>query len=380
MISCPDTESSEFAERGASLSSRGVEKRSARRVLTPSDRLVRRVFRAMLGALSLTACFIAAAPAGDTLDLNLDVLRGTANGTDDRPVNLFVDITSNRLADEVKMTNKRRLNLAGVPVVIGAARQSGAASPSVAAGIAGKYDLKLDDHLSLKASGLLSRTHVIETGLLSSARAGGELALQFEDGGTRLQLRPSFYAGMQDDLLHHVDFAFEGRLRQEIGEGFNLTASAGRAWHDDTDFDTEDRDTTFGRVGLHMDLAPLEFLEGGDLELAYQIDTRDGMLASQFRITHGPVLLAHLAATGGWRFTGRYTVSATERGYDDNDPAAMRHDLRQRLSLESDWDLGSSTGADWHMKADYGYERTVTDDPVTTPALHTAMVSFALNF
>jgi hypothetical protein len=358
------------------------------RELGTCDRVVRRVFRALLWALTLSGCFIAAAPAGDRLvgdQLAIDLgALGKVAGKDDRAVNLFVDIASTRLAEEVKLTDKRRVDLVGVPVVIGALRQNGAA-PSVTAGIAGKYDLTLADHLSLRTSGQLSRTHAIDSDLLSASRAGGEATLQFEAGGTRLQLRPSLHAALQEDLLHAVDLGLEARLRQELATGLALSAAAGRAWHDAIQFDVDDRETAFGRLGLkfdfpHPDFPALAFLAGGDLELAYQVDSRAGMLASQYRIAHGPVLLAHLAAAGGWRITGRYALTATERGDDDSDAESRRHDARHRLSLESDWDLGSSTGADWHMKADYGFERTLTDDPVQAPALHTAMVSFALNF
>ena len=70
-----------------------------------------------------------------------------------QPMNLFVDIASNRLADEVDISKKKRLDLAGVPVVLGGKRQDGAA-PSIAAGIAGTYDFNLGHGVSLKTSGI----------------------------------------------------------------------------------------------------------------------------------------------------------------------------------------------------------------------------------
>lgn len=349
--------------------------------LTASDRLMRRVFRALLWTLALSTGFVAAAPAGETFDVNLAGLGRAFAAGDDRPVNFFVDIASTRLAEEVKTTEKRRLNLAGVPVLLGAQRQDGAAGPSVTAGIAGKYDWQLAPHWSLEADGQISRAQVIDTALPSSARAGGAFAVKLAEDGTRLQLRPSFSAGLQEDALQHVDYGIDAKLQQEIADGFDVTATAGRSWHDAMLFDTEDREFSYGRLGLRFDLSRWSLPEGSDLELAYQLDCRDGLLASQFRTTQSVLVLARMLEIDGWSLRGRYAYSATERGYDDADWGARRHDWRHRVTLESDWDLGSSSGADWHMTAAYGFEQSDSDDTVAEElALHSATVSFALNF
>src|SRR3990170_2589454 len=88
--------------------------------------LLRRLRRATCCALSLYLSFVIVSDAGEK----------SKNGA--QPVNLFLDITSNRLADEIDISKKRRLDLAGVPVVVGGARQNGGA-PSVAAGVAGSF-------------------------------------------------------------------------------------------------------------------------------------------------------------------------------------------------------------------------------------------------
>ena len=46
-------------------------------------------------------------------------------------VNLFVDITKNRPADEIDISKKRRLDLAGVPVMVGGARGRTAPRPAL---------------------------------------------------------------------------------------------------------------------------------------------------------------------------------------------------------------------------------------------------------
>ena len=324
----------------------------------------------MLCALSLYLSFIIMSPAGEKA---ADKAGAPAGGA--LPVNLFVDITSTRVADQVKMKEKRRINLGGVPVLVGAARQDGGAAQSVTAGITGGYKIALDKNLSVKASGLLSRMHTEGTGVLSGGRAGGDLAFNYQQGGTRLLLRPSLYAALQNEALDHVDYALESQIWQAVGWGMNLTASAGSAWRESAVLATEDRDSAFGRLGLSLGL-----FNGGNLEVGYGFERKDGTLASQYRYSHGPVMLATMGLWDGWTLLGRYGFSATERGYDDNDPGARRHDARHRLNLETDWDLASSTGADWHMRAAYDFEQTLTDDPVCYPASHAAIVSFALNF
>jgi hypothetical protein len=334
---------------------------SSFRVLSRGQILRRRLRRASWCALSLYLSFTITSPAGE---------KDPA-----RPINLFVDITSTRLADEVQEDSKRRFDFAGVPVVVGTARQSGDAAPSVAAGIIGGYNFDLGDHMTAQATGLVSRVHTDGAGILATGRAGGDIAFQYQNGGTRLLLRPSLYAAMQDDVLDHVDYALESKLWQAIGWGLDLTASLGHAWHADDQLVTEDRETGYGRLGLHMSL-----FDSSDLELTYGFSTTEGPLASQFNVTHGPTLQAHVALADGWTIDGSYSLSATERGYDDSDEGARRHDLRQHLGLQSDWDLSSSTGADWHVQAMYDYQVVLTDDPVCVPASHTAMVSFALDF
>ena len=72
--------------------------------------LLRRLRRVACCALSLYLSFVIVSDAGEK---SKDAAQ---------PVNLFVDITSNRLADEIDISQKRRLDLAGVPVMVGRAR------------------------------------------------------------------------------------------------------------------------------------------------------------------------------------------------------------------------------------------------------------------
>jgi hypothetical protein len=324
--------------------------------------LVRRVRRATLCALSLYLSFVIMSAAGE-------------KGKDAvQPVNLFVDITSSRLADEVD-SKKRRLDVAGMPVMVGALRQNGSAAPSVAAGIAGSFNFDLGNHVSMKPSGVISRTHTDGAGILSSGRVGGDVAFQYQEGGSGLLLRPSVYATMQEDVLDHMDYALESKLWQAIGWGVDLSATLGHSWRVSELLETDDREAGYGRLGLNIGL-----FDKSNLELAYGFNTSDGLLGSQFRFAQGPALIAHLAMAPGWRLDGSYSFTATERGYSDSDADARRHDLNHRLNLKSDWSIFSTTGAEWHVSAAYDFEQTITDDPVCYPANHIASLNFALNF
>ena len=350
MISGPDTARPDIPGRSVRASSRELTRRFI---------LVRRFYRAVLCAFSLYLSFIIVSPAGD------------------KPgsLNLFVDIASTRLADEVQTTEKHRLDLAGVPVLVGATRQNNGAAASVTAGIAGSHDFNLGNNLSMKASGLVSRVHTDGAGLLSSGRVGGDLAFKYQEGGTRLLLRPSLFANLQEETLDSIDYALQSQVWQAVGWGFDLTATGGAGWRASEQLPTDDRETGFGRLGLHWAL-----LDKTDLEFAYGFDVTEGPLPSQYRFAQGPMVMAHLGLEDGWRLYGRYSFSAVERGYDDNQADARRHDARHRFNFVSDWDLGSTTGADWHMQAAYDFEQTLTDAPVCYPANHIASVQFALNF
>lgn len=322
-----------------------------------------RLRRALLCAVSLYLSFIIVSTAGE-------------KGKDAaQPLNLFLDITSNRVADEMDMSQKRRLNLAGVPIVVGGKRQNGDAAPSVAAGIAGSHKFDLGSNMSLRPSGIISRTHTSGAGILSSGRLGGDVAFQYQKGGSGLLLRPSLYATMQQDVLDHMDYALDSKLWQAIGWGMNLTASVGQSWRVSELLRADDRESAYGRLGLKLDL-----FDHSTLELAYGFNTIDGLLASQFRFSQGPAMSAQLALATGWRIDGSYSLTTTARGYDDSDESARRHDLRHRLHLASDWEISSTTGAEWHVSAGYDYEKTFTDAPVATPANHIGLVNFALNF
>jgi hypothetical protein len=315
----------------------------------------------MLCAVSLYLSFIIMSAAGE-------------KGKDAaQPVNLFLDITSNRLSDEVDMS-KKRLDLAGVPVVVGGKRQNGGAA-SVAAGIAGSYKFDLGHNLSMRPSGLVSRIHTDGAGILSSGRLGGDMAFQYQEGGSGLLLRPSLYATLQDDVLERMDYALESKLWEAIGWGVDFTATLGHSWRVSELLPADDREAAYGRLGFDIDL-----FDKSNLELAYGFNTSDGPLGSQFRFAQGPTMITHLALAPGWRVDGSYSLTALDRGYDDNDPRARRHDLLHRLGVMSDWDISSTTGADWHVSAAYSYEQTFTDDPVCRPADHIASVQFALNF
>lgn len=322
---------------------------------------MRRLRRAALCALSLYLSFVMFSTAGEEQAA--------------QPLNLFLDITSNRLADEVDISKKKRLDLAGVPVVVGGTRQNGAA-PSVAAGIAGSYDFDLGNAIALKTSGLVSRIHTDNgTGILSGGKAGGGFALEYQQGGGGLLLKPSVYATMQRDVLERMDYALEGKLWQAIGARLDLAATIGQSWRVSELLDTDNREAGFGRLGLAMDL-----FNGSNLEFAYGFNTTDGPLASHFRFSQGPAMNTHLKLARGWSLDGSYSLTSTTRGYDDGDAAARRHDLSHRLDLKSDWSISSTTGAEWHISAGYDYEQTITDAPVQNPANHVASVNFGLNF
>jgi hypothetical protein len=368
MISSPDTVRPEGRRAAPSSVEQG-------RPLKLSDVMMRRVFRAALGTLALCLAFVAPAPAGDNLNVDLGTLGKALSTGDAGPVNLFLDVTSTQLVDELKTTDKRRFDFAGMPVVVGALRQNDGAAPSVTAGIAAKYAFKLSDQVSATAHGAVSRAQIIGDTTQDRGRAGGDVLLKFAAGDTQLSLRPSFYATLLEDALGFVDFGLDTTWREVLTDNLVFSASAGRFWHDSTMLDSDDRETGFGRVGLNLDMPDL-----GKVEVLYQIDSTEGLYASQFRISRGPVLAAHFNLDGGWRFIGRYALSEIERGYDDTAPEARRQDVRQKLTLESEWDLESSTGAAWHMRANYGYERSVYEDAVCPPPLHAAMVSFALDF
>jgi hypothetical protein len=324
--------------------------------------LLRRLRRAAGCALSLYLSFVIVSDAGEK---NKDAAQ---------PVNLFVDITSNRLADEIDISKKRRLDLAGVPVMVGGARQNGAA-PSIAAGVAGSFKFDLGKNFSMKPSGLISRKHTDGAGILSSGRIGGDTEIRYDKNGGGLLLRPSVYATMQEDVLDHMDYALESKLWQAVGWGIDLSATVGHSWRVSELLSTNNGEAGYGRLGFDIDL-----FDKSNLELAYGFNTTDGPLGSQFRFTQGPSMIARLALAPGWRLDGNYSLTATERGYTDSDEEARRHDLSHRLGLRSDWGISSTTGAEWHVSAGYDYEQTVTDDPVAVPANHVASVNFGLNF
>jgi len=329
--------------------------------LSQCGTLLRRLRRASWCALSFYLSFVMFSTAGEQQAA--------------QPMNLFVDIANNRLADEVDISQKKRLDLGGVPVVLGGKRQDGAA-PSIAAGIAGTYDFDLGRNVTMKTSGLVSRIHTDNgTGILSSGRVGGDFALKYQEGGSGLLLKPSAYATMQKDVLERMDYAFESKLWQAIGSNLDLTATLGQSWRVSELLYTDNRESAFGRLGVNIDL-----FDGSNLELAYGFNTTDGPLASHFRFRQGPAMIAHLALAPGWSLDGSYSLTNTTRGYDDNHAEARRHDLNHRLNLKSDWSISSTTGAEWHISAGYDYEQTITDAPAQNPANHVASVNFGLNF
>jgi hypothetical protein len=172
-----------------------------------------------------------------------------------------------------------------------------------------------------------------------------------------------------------MDYALSSQMWQAIGWGMNLTGAVGYTRRESELLNTDDREGAYGNVGLKIDL-----LDSSNLELTYGFNTTEGPLASQYRFNQGPGMRTHLALAPGWRIDGGYSLLAVERGYDDNDADARRHDMRHRLHLASDWAIASTTGAEWHISAGYNYEQTVTDDPVGPPPSHSALVNFGLNF
>jgi hypothetical protein len=180
---------------------------------------------------------------------------------------------------------------------------------------------------------------------------------------------------MQQDVLERMDYALESKLWQAIGSNLDLTATLGQSRRVSELLYTDNRQNSYGRLGVNIDL-----FDGSNLELAYGFNTTDGPLASHFRFSQGPSMVAHLALAPGWSLDGSYSMTAVTRGYDDNQADARRHDLNHHLNLKSNWAISSTTGAEWHISAGYDYEQTITDAPVQNPANHIASVNFGLNF
>lgn len=354
MIQCPDAGRSALSGRVASTSSWGISTTGAQRFA-----------RACVGVFAIYLCLAFTSFAEE-------------KGRDVLPVRFFVDVTSTRLADEVKDSSKRKLNLGGVPVMLGALRQDGGAQPSVAAGISGSHDFKLGD-VGLKANGYLARVHTQGLGLLSDARAGGDLTFQYSLAGAKLSLKPSARAMFRDDAIDHVDYALNGSLTRNIFKGWDLAMSGGQSWRVSELIETDNRETAFGRLGLRIDLFQTIDVRG-NLELGYEMNEGEGRLGWQNRFSHGPSVGARFTPLAGWTFSGRYRFSESEWGYDDNNLSLRHTESRHRLNLESDWALDSLTGADWHMKACYNYEQITGDQEIEMPERHVATVQFGLNF
>lgn len=330
-----------------------------------SNTRTQRYARAIVGVLSVYLCLAFTSAAEE-------------KSRDALPVKFFVDVTSTRLADEVKSGDKKKLNLGGVPVMLGALRQDGGALPSIAAGITGGYDFKLGD-VGVTANGYLARVHTQGAGLLSDARAGGDFTFQYSLAGAKLSLKPSARAAFQNDALDRVDYALNGSLTRSLFKGWDLAMSGGESWRVSELIESDDRQNTYGRVGLRVDLLPAIDVRG-NLELGYEMSAGDGDLAWQRRFSQGPSVGVSFAPVDGWRFSGRYRFSESEWGYDDNNPDARHVESRHRLNVEGDWALSSLTGADWHMKACYNFEQISSDQVVDMPERHVASVQFALNF
>lgn len=320
-----------------------------------------RVRRSLLCALSLYLSFVIVSTAGETGN---DALR---------PVNLFVDVADNRLPGD--LDQQRRLSVAGVPIVFEGKRQDGDTAPSIAAGLISGHRFDLGHNMSLKPTGLISRTHTDGDGILSTGRLGGDVEMQYQNGGSGLLLRPSAYASMQKDVLAHMDYALDSKVWQAIGWGIDMTATLGHARHVSEQISTDDRASSHASLGFAVGL-----FDQSMLELTYGFNTTKGPLPSQFRFDQGPNVATHFNLAPGWRLDGAYGLTATERGYTDEDADARRHDMRHHVKLQSDWAISSSTGAEWHVYADYDYEQTFTDAPIALPAIHIGSVNFALNF
>jgi hypothetical protein len=355
MVSCPDAGRSVLSGRVASTSS------FWRIAGAPAQRCA----RALVGAFSIYLCLAVTSIAEE-------------KSRDALPVKFFVDVTSTRLADEVKSSAKKKLNLGGVPVMLGAMRQDGGAQPSVAAGISGNYDFKLRG-VGVKANGYLARVHTQGAGLLTDARAGGDVEFRYSLAGANLSLKPSARAAFRDDAMDHVDYALNGSLSRSIVKGWNFTMSAGQFWRVSELLETDNRSNAYGRLGLRVDLLQTVDVRGS-LELGYEMDEGQGQLGWQNRFSHGPSVGARFMPVEGWTFSGRYRFSESEWGYDNNNLNLRHTESRHRINFEGDWALDSLTGADWHMKACYNYEQIASDQVVEMPERHVATVQFALNF
>ncbi len=112
---------------------------------------------------------------------------------------------------------------------------------------------------------------------------------------------------MQRDVLDHMDYALESKLWQAIGSNFDLTATVGQSWRVSEMLYTDNRQAGYGRLGVNIDL-----FDGSNLELAYGFNTTDGPLASHFRFSQGPTMVAHLKLAPGWSLDGSYSMTAVD--------------------------------------------------------------------
>lgn len=299
----------------------------------------------------------------------------TAGDRNSLPVELFVDVVSDKFADATASDDATEIALGGLPLTVGRRAGIEDAGWGMTAGVKGEHVIPLADKLSLVASAVASKTHYIDDVSLGTANATGGAELRYDDGDLLLALRSSLGIAARTELGDQVDYAINGRMSKGVIAGLSVTASTGYAWRQSHIAESDSGEIALGSLGLSYRFA-------GDLklDLKYLFQRKAADEARYSSSAQGPSIAASLPLGDRARLTASYRYSAASLYDQDGSDLDPRQDDLQVLGVTADWNLGGEAMPGLDLKADYRYKGSVSTGDGPEYMRQAGTLSMALRF
>lgn len=263
------------------------------------------------------------------------------------------------------------LNLAGLPVEIGAMDGAAPGNPGLHLGFDGGHALPLGAGFSLVTTGSFAKTRYLDDVGLGRDRVKGKTSLRFDHGSFRSALEPGIDVDLFAGVVDTRRLLLDGRIARDLFDNVALTASGGWAQHAKPLTESE---TEFGRGRLGLDI---RLGSRTTLDLSYEMRQAWTELPQDATQSAGPAAALSVALLGGLSFDiGYQYCESTRHAFDDGLRALV--DDRHAASMSAKW-------ADPDMEylvvtAGYRYDRIHEASALAAVESHDGMINLAVSF
>lgn len=265
-------------------------------------------------------------------------------------------------------------DLAGLPVSIAASSGGGEGdNPGISAGLNGEHKLSLGGGFSLLSRGSAQKTRYLTDSFFGNDRIAGGTALRFEESGFEGAIEPGVDLDLSAGALDRRRYAVNGRLSQEILDGWAVSLGNGWARQQHPGNPDDNADTGTGSLGFTFTT-----IDRTKINIGYDVSRTWAARPEDAAETAGPALGLSVSLLDALDIDLRYQYC------ESTDIAAADSGLRALVGTTHAVGISAAwlqPGAEYFtISVGYNFDRTNSQATDRDGITHDGMVNLGLKF